>query len=284
MPTFANGDLETYYEVAGSGRPVLFIHGGFGGAESTLHPQPSAFAKVLPPDRFQTITYDRRNGGRSSYVPRRLRIEDLADDAAGLTDHLGLDRTIVVGDSLGGMVAIAYVVRYPEKVELLCLAETGASILQPPLRVKLLVELVHRLPKGPVLRLFRKRLMEPPLYPPLGPSRPELEVWRRARHQDYVDKLRDLPEEELRRFSLGLFHNYAAFVGRDLTPQLPRLSMPVHVLHGTADSVVPVRHGEALHAAIAHSKLHLLDGLGHGLFYYRESVELVRRVLDEHGS
>jgi pimeloyl-ACP methyl ester carboxylesterase len=284
VPSFSANGLETHYEVAGSGTPVLFIHGGFGGAEATLYPQPSAFRDVLPRDRFQTITYDRRNGGRSGYVPKRLRIEDLADDARRLVDHLSLERTVVVGDSLGGMVAICYALRHPEKVDLLLLAETGASLVQPPPHVKLLVELVHRLPKTPMLRLFRRRLLNPPLYPPLGPTSPDLEMTRRARHQDYVASLGRLPPSELRRYSLGLFHNYAAFVGRDLSPYLHRLAMQVHILHGTADSVVGSSKGEALHASIPRSRLHLLDGLGHGLFYYCEASDLTLRILDEHGS
>src|SRR3954449_9852925 len=81
---------DMYYEDNGEGTPVLFIHGGFGGVESTLFPQRSVFTGILSPERFRTITYDRRNSSRSSYSMKAYRVEDLATDAAALLDYLNI--------------------------------------------------------------------------------------------------------------------------------------------------------------------------------------------------
>src|SRR3712207_8868871 len=52
-------NLDLYYEDDGAGPPVLFIHGGFGGVQSSLFPQPSVIAGVLQAEAFRTISYDR---------------------------------------------------------------------------------------------------------------------------------------------------------------------------------------------------------------------------------
>jgi pimeloyl-ACP methyl ester carboxylesterase len=80
---------------------------------------------------------------------------------------------------------------------------------------------------------------------------------------------------------MGILRNYAAFIGRDHYERASELSVPVKIVHGTADTVVPVRRAHVLHRLIAQSELHLLPGLGHGLFYYEEARELLRSLLVE---
>ena len=103
MPTATINGIELFYEVSGSGQPVLFIHGGYGGAETAVVPKlPPEITGILPADRFQVVTYDRRNAGQSEFSQAPYTLEDLADDARALLDHLGIDRAIVVGSSAGG--------------------------------------------------------------------------------------------------------------------------------------------------------------------------------------
>src|SRR5579862_8997928 len=102
MPFAQINGLQLYYEAEGEGTPALFIHCGFGGAESTLFPRDSVYRGVLPAQRFRAITYDRRNAGRSEYSRHAYKLEDLADDAAALLDHLDARQAVIVGDSLGG--------------------------------------------------------------------------------------------------------------------------------------------------------------------------------------
>ena len=103
MPKAMVNGFECFYEVSGSGQPVLFIHGGYGGAATAVVPQlPPEVVGILPPDRFQVITYDRRNTGQSEFSGAHFTLDDLADDCRALLDHLGAGPTIVIGSSAGG--------------------------------------------------------------------------------------------------------------------------------------------------------------------------------------
>src|SRR3954451_4029275 len=100
MPHASVNGVELFYEVQGTGQPVLFIHGGYGGAESAVVPKlPPEITGILPADRFQVITYDRRNAGQSEFTTDHYTIDDLAADALALLDHIGAGRTIIVGSS-----------------------------------------------------------------------------------------------------------------------------------------------------------------------------------------
>ena len=77
MPYLSANGIDLYYEEEGTGQPVLFIHGGFGGAESTLFPKPSAVTGLLSREAFRTISFDRRNSGRSGYCLDETSLEDL---------------------------------------------------------------------------------------------------------------------------------------------------------------------------------------------------------------
>ncbi|HJM74267.1 MAG TPA: alpha/beta hydrolase [Dehalococcoidia bacterium] len=106
MPTAKINDIEMSYEMQGTGTPALFIHGGFGGTASTiLPPQPRVIADILPLDQVQLVTYDRRCAGQTDYVLDEYTLDDLAADTRALLEHPGIDRSIVIGDSMGGMVA-----------------------------------------------------------------------------------------------------------------------------------------------------------------------------------
>jgi pimeloyl-ACP methyl ester carboxylesterase len=261
---------------------VLFVHGGFGGVESTLFPQPSAFNRTLPAETFRTVTYDRRNSGRSGYTTAPYRLEDLASDAAGLLDHLGIDRAIVVGDSLGGMVAQRFALRRPERTIGLLLCETAPRMIRRRLIVAAAIAASRFLPPRLFYRLFKRRVLNPPRYAPVGPAARESQASRDERWASYLKQLRAMPEADLYRYSVGLFRTYAACFGRDFSPELGRLSaLPVHIFHGTSDTVVPFSGGEWLHRCIPNSHLHALEGLGHGLFYYDAARVRVREVVEQ---
>jgi pimeloyl-ACP methyl ester carboxylesterase len=281
LPIARVNGIDTYYEDEGTGVPVLFIHGGFGGAESALYWKASAFKGVLPLDRFRVVTYDRRGGGRSSFVRGHYDLKDLAKDARELTRHLGIERAIIVGDSLGGMVAQRYALDYPENVESLVLVETGSRIFQVSKKITALLLATRVLPVRPFFRFIKPKVLEPELYEPLGPlTETEIEE-RKQRHLAYKARLRELSDDELYRYSMGLLRNYAAFANKDLSSEVDALRMPIDIIHGTADSVVRFETGAAMLRNMHHARFHELAGLGHGLFYYPEGRETARRIIEE---
>jgi pimeloyl-ACP methyl ester carboxylesterase len=110
-----------YYEVHGSGRPLVLLHGGLGSGEM--------FGPILPAltESHRVIAPDLQGHGRTADIDRPLDIRLMADDVAALIDHLGLDRPDVVGYSLGGGVAFFTAVRHPEKVGKLVMASAHIS-------------------------------------------------------------------------------------------------------------------------------------------------------------
>ena len=102
--------INLYYEIHGSGRPLILLHGGLGSGEM--------FGPLLPAlaANHQVIAVDLQGHGRTADVDRPLSIETMADDIAALIGHLGLEQPDVVGYSLGGGVAMLTAIRHPEVV------------------------------------------------------------------------------------------------------------------------------------------------------------------------
>jgi len=119
MPTVQTNDIETYYEVRGSGPPVVFVHGAIVDL-TQWEPQLDALS-----DEYTTIAYDVRGHGRTGGSNRETYSMDLfADDLAALIAALDLDTPVVCGLSLGGCIAQVYADRYPDGLSGLILADT----------------------------------------------------------------------------------------------------------------------------------------------------------------
>lgn len=108
--------INLYYEILGSGRPMVLLHGGLGSGEM--------FGPILPAlaAEHQVILVDLQGHGRTADIDRPLDPKLIADDIAALIDHLSLDRPDLVGYSFGGGVAFWTAVRHPEKVGKLVMA------------------------------------------------------------------------------------------------------------------------------------------------------------------
>lgn len=102
--------LNLYYEIHGSGAPLILLHGGFGATEM--------FGELLPTftAHRQVIAVDLQGHGRTADIARPLRIELLADDIAALVAHLKLGTATLMGYSFGGDVALQTAIRHPETV------------------------------------------------------------------------------------------------------------------------------------------------------------------------
>lgn len=107
-----------YFEEKGSGPPLVLLHS----ANTNLHIWDGQFDFLARNHR--TVRYDARGFGRS-----RSELVDFTDyeDLRLLLDHLGIDRTVLVGLSLGGMTAFEFALEYPERVSSLVLAGAGLN-------------------------------------------------------------------------------------------------------------------------------------------------------------
>jgi pimeloyl-ACP methyl ester carboxylesterase len=103
--------LKMYYEVHGSGEPVVVLHGAF----MTITNNWTGWIGELAKTR-KVIAVEMQGHGRTADINRDLSFENLSDDVAALLDHLKIRSADVIGFSMGGGVAMECAIRHPEKV------------------------------------------------------------------------------------------------------------------------------------------------------------------------
>ena len=112
--------FKMYYEIYGTGKPLLMIHGNGGSIENFKNQIPY-YAK-----RYQVIVADSRAQGKSTDLRDSLSYEMMADDYDALLSKLGLDSCYVIGWSDGGIDGLLLAMRHPEKIKKLAI--TGANL------------------------------------------------------------------------------------------------------------------------------------------------------------
>ena len=107
--------LKLYYEMRGSGRPLVLLHGGVGASEM--------FDPLMPAlaEKRKTVAVHLQGHGHTVDIPRPLRFESMADDIAAMIKYLNLVDADLMGYSLGGGVALQTAIRHPEVVRRLVL-------------------------------------------------------------------------------------------------------------------------------------------------------------------
>jgi pimeloyl-ACP methyl ester carboxylesterase len=264
------GDIRLCYETFGErGDPPLLLIMGLGTQMLAWHED---FCRELAGRGFFVIRYDNRDVGRSTHLedtppPRpaellRRRIanpaytlSDMADDAAGLLDALGLDSAHVVGASMGGMIAQTLAARHPARVRSL---------------VSIMSTTGHRWKGQPAVRIYPYLLARPP-------RTKEESVQRLTRLFRVIGSPAfDRDEQELRTMAelawerdssrTGTARQLAAIVASgDRTPDVGRITAPTLVVHGSADRMVRPSGGRATARAIPGAQLMMIRGMGHDL-------------------
>jgi 3-oxoadipate enol-lactonase len=124
--------LEIQHEVHGEGPPIVFVH-GLGATSNVWHAQRMTLSK-----QFQVITYDRSGAGRSEKARAGYSIDVWTDELAGLLDHLAIPAAVVVGHSLGSMIALRFAGKYADRIKALVLAGGEAEL--GPVEKRILTE------------------------------------------------------------------------------------------------------------------------------------------------
>jgi len=122
MPLLKVDDADIYYEVRGEGQPFVFI------AETACDGDVWNMYQVPEFSRdHRTILTDYRGTGRSTRTPMRYTTRMFADDIAAVMNHVGAEKAVMCGHSMGGRVAQLLALEHPEKVSKLILASSGAA-------------------------------------------------------------------------------------------------------------------------------------------------------------
>jgi pimeloyl-ACP methyl ester carboxylesterase len=218
---------------------------------------PEDFCRRLAVEGFRVVRFDNRDAGRSTHLAGgRYSLEDMADDAVGLLDVLGVDSAHVVGASLGGMIAQTMAIRHPARLRSL------ASLMSTTGR---------RGVGRTSLRVYRHLLSRPP-------RSAEEAIERRIRVFATIGSTGfEQDADELRRVTaLASARDPEARQGRrrqqravrrapDRTAALQRVAVPTVVIHGTDDRMCHPSGGRATAAAVPGARLELIRGLGHDL-------------------
>jgi pimeloyl-ACP methyl ester carboxylesterase len=266
--------------------PLLLVM-GLGGPMNWWDP---AFCTLLARSGFFVIRYDNRDTGRSTKIGGRVRrstlmrafagragqppytLSDMAEDAFGLLDHLGLPSAHVVGVSMGGMIVQTMAIEKPARIRSLTsiMSTIGKRTVgwQHP---KLLPMLIA--PRGPGRTAYAETSAR--LWAMIGsPAYP-------AEHEEVLARAEETWD---RGFSAnGVMRQMLAILNQpNRGPRLRGLRMPALVIHGLSDHMVHVSGGRATAAAIPGAELLLIDGMGHDLPrpLWASFVEAIRRTAD----
>lgn len=270
-------DLEIHYEDLGNADdpPVLLIMGL--GAQLVLwHDE---FCQKLVDLGYRVIRFDNRDVGLSTKLHGRradgslvtsllrsfaglrsasvYRLEDMADDAAAVLDHLGVGRAHIVGASMGGMIAQIFAARFPERTAGLgIIFSSNNSPLLPPPAPKALMALI----KGPHPGSPRDVIVEN--------SVRVSKIIGSPAYQKSEEQLRADAIETYERcfYPQGIGRHFSAILGSgSLKRYDTRITAPTVVIHGRADILMRPSGGRAIANAIPGARLVLFDGMGHDL-------------------
>jgi pimeloyl-ACP methyl ester carboxylesterase len=251
--------IKLYYEVLGTGYPLILLHGGLG-ASSMFGPNLPALAKGR-----QVIAVDLQGHGRTADIDRPIRLQLMAGDIAALIKHLKLDRPDVMGYSMGGGVAMFVAVRHPELVRKLVLVSTYLK------RTSVYPELLPQQAQvGPEMA---EAMKQTPMYQLYASIAPRVEDWPRL-----LGKMGDMMKEDF-----------------DYTKDLSSINAPTMIVAGDAEMFPPSHAVEMFEllgggkrdggwdgSGISNARLAILPGVTHYAMGLAPALApTVTRFLDE---
>jgi 3-oxoadipate enol-lactonase len=241
MPFAMSRGAKIYWESHGTGEPVLMIMGLSFPLEMWHRTWPEISR------RYRVIIFDNRGVGRSDVPRGPYRMSGMARDALAVMDAAGIEQAHVMGASMGGMIAQELALRYPERVRSLLLGCTsfGGFRARPP-----------NLRRVPLFRGWhglnneqRARAVIPMLYA-RGTSEEIIEEDLKARLIHYPTMR-------------GTLYQAMAIPFWSAYRRLPRLKLPVLVMHGEKDRVLPPLNGRRLAERIPGARLKMIADAGH---------------------
>ena len=251
MPRATANGIEIEYETFGDPQaPRVLLVAGLG---AQMLSWDDDFCALLASRGFLVIRFDNRDTGLSTCMDSGYALEDMANDAVGLLDALGIPAAHVVGASMGGFIAQLVALNHPERVLTLTSIMSGPNGEDqiPPTEqgsAALMAPAPATREERIQLGLWAKQQL-------LGPADPYDDDYERARVERAVDRAYN---------SAGFARQLGAVLaagGR--LERLRSLRVPTLVIHGEADILVPVENGRRVAAAVPGARLLEIEGMGH---------------------
>jgi pimeloyl-ACP methyl ester carboxylesterase len=264
VPTLEYRTIHGYrraFRVAGSGPPILLIH-GIGDNSTTWTTVQTKLAQ-----RFTVIAPDLLGHGKSDKPRADYSVAAYANGMRDLLSVLDIERVTVVGHSLGGGVAMQFAYQFPQLVDRLILVGAGGVTKDVNVALR-----IASLPMGSEALAALRLPMVLPALQLVGRVGGAL-FGKTGVGRDIPNMLRilaDLPEPTASSAFARTLRAVVDWRGQVVT-MLDRCylteSVPVQLIWGSKDSVIPVSHGRMAHAAMPGSQLEIFEGSGHFPFH-----------------
>jgi len=238
MPYADLGDIRLYYEGAGEGEALVFLH-GFTLDRRMWRPQVEYFR-----DKYHVITPDARGHGLSDAPLSGYSRADRVQDLAGLVDNLRIESFHLVGLSMGGATAIGYALEHQDRLKSLTLVSTGAAGYSVGKKFPRLDQLAKD--KGAAAALDKWR------------------SWSLGWYQDDRRELREFLDSMMSEYSGAVWRDAmrGKYPREDDLGRVSRITVPTAIFSGSLDRVfVPL--AEQLHSLIMGSRLFMYPNVGH---------------------
>lgn len=233
------------------------------GAATSMLWWETPFCRLLADQGFFVIRYDNRDTGKStSYPPGKpeYTFEDLADDAIRVLDSYNLEKAVIMGMSMGGMLTQMIALRHPERVRgivLLASMYFAAGAENLPYSSEEVNEFFASF--GEKEPENERELSEYAISQWLVTSKSS-----RPKDLEHIRAMIKLDIGRAANYASRVNHSYAQVTGDELG-RIAEIQAPALIIHGTEDVVIPYIHGEMLARTIPDSVLYTLEGAGHEL-------------------
>ena len=288
-----SGGHELYYEESGNpaGKPVVFLHGGPGGATNGMH------RRFFDPQTYRIVLFDQRGCGKSTpHASLEANTTwDLVADIERLREKLGIERWLVFGGSWGSTLALAYSQRHPDRVteivlrgiflvrqhELRWFYERGTSFIYPDLWERF-VEHIPPAERGDLMTAYHTRLTSPDPAVRLAAAR-HWSTWEGATSKLIPDSalVANMKEDStalaMARIEAHYFVNRGFLETEDqLLRDVDRIRhIPAVIVQGRYDVVCPPTSAWDLHRAWPEADFIMTPDSGHSAFEPPNSRALV---------
>ncbi|MRI01002.1 alpha/beta fold hydrolase [Kriegella sp. EG-1] len=231
---------------------------------------PPNFITNLTNAGYQVIRYDHRGTGFSSSTvkwkkKKAYSLSDMATDAIAILDTLAIEKSHIIGVSMGGMIAQLIAIEYPERTSTLTSIMSSGNVLDPelaPMSNEVIPKMISAIlkhgffgsKKGQIKRqIIQKRIL-------MGEATGDIDVKTMAEISAY-----NLKERTGYNLIAAKHHFRAIIISDSRNVDLPNLTIPTLIIHGKKDPVMPFSHGEKMKRLIPNAKSLWIENMGHDL-------------------
>jgi pimeloyl-ACP methyl ester carboxylesterase len=256
-----------YWQMGDRGSTIILLHGGNGSIEFWLYNLPTLAA------HHRVYAFDMVGSGKSDYPDRSYSLADQADFLCGFMNALKIDKATLIGNSMGGGVALEFTKLYPDRVDKLVLVDSmgfgkeislGIRLITLPAVVSLL-----RPGRWMIPAMLRSNFYDGKQLPP---------EWIEFRYPIFAIPKRNLVILRIGQSNFNLA-GVLPQVYRPILDSLPNISQPTLIIWGEDDRIIPAKHAYIAAAGIPNSQLHIFPDCGHHP-YLEYPAKFDRLVLD----